>query len=383
MGCSHCGNASTGKPAGCKSNGYCVSGGCEKKDVFDWLNFMDLDGIDGFHFPFVEVRFKNGRKEFFENLKNLIFNTSDWVVVNVPGGHHIGKISLQGELVRAQLKKKKVSPEYLPEIYRKATDRDLEKFREAQNRETSSLYKARKIILELGLQMKLSDVEFQADNLKATFFYSAEERVDFRELIKRLASEFNIRVEMKQISLRQEASFLGGIGSCGRELCCSTWLTEFNSVPTSCARYQNLSMNPNKLSGQCGRLKCCLNYELDTYKAALKGIPKINQPLITQKGNAYLQRTDIFRKIMYFGFKDESVWHSIPTLRVKQIIEKNNQNEIPFSLENDIDKGGNNDPVSNVETKDLEAYDRKLKKKSKKKKKGNFEKFRQNPNDHK
>ena len=369
MACENCTIGSDGKPAGCKSNGYCSSGGCDKKEVFDWLNFVGLDGIDGYQYPFVEIRFKNGRKDYFENKNALNLLTGDWVVVNVPGGHHVGKVSMQGELVRAQIKKKKIEQEEVKEIYRKATQRDIEKFNDSKKRESSTLYKGRKIILELGLKMKLSDVEYQGDGTKATFYYSAEERVDFRELIKKLAAEFKIRVEMKQVSLRYEASYLGGIGSCGRELCCSTWLPEFRSVTTSSARYQNLSINPAKLSGQCGRLKCCLNYELDTYMNELKGIPEVTQPLKTKKGEAFLQRTDIFRKVMYFGYKNESTWHPISTKRVSEIMEMNSRDRLPESLDSNFENRTEKPPNSLVETGDLEAFDKKLSTKSKKKKK--------------
>ena len=271
MSCS-CGTSVEGKTAGCNNNGGCATGGCNKLNTFDWLSNMDEPS--GEKFNIVEVRFKNGRKEFFKNENYLDLVTGEAVIVDVPGGHHLGHVALQGELVRLQMKKKNIQDnEEIRQIYRKATLKDLEKFEQVRNREMPALYRTRNIILEQKLNMKLTDIEFQADNTKATFFYSADDRVDFRELIKVLAGEFKIRVEMRQISLRQEASRLGGIGSCGRELCCSTWLSDFKSVSTSAARYQNLSLNPSKLSGQCGRLKCCLNYELDTYMEALEDIP--------------------------------------------------------------------------------------------------------------
>ncbi len=377
MGCTSCSTTADGKPAGCKSNGYCTSGGCEKKEVFDWLNFMSLDGIDGFKYPFIEVRFKNGRKSFFENKNGIALSKGDWVVVNVQGGHHVGRVSLQGELVRAQIKKNKVNKKEIREVYRKATNRDLDRYNEARKKETSTLYKARKTILELKLQMKLSDVEYQGDGTKATFFYSAEERVDFRELIKRLASEFKVRIEMKQVSLRYEAGYLGGVGSCGRELCCSTWLPEFRSVSTSSARYQNLSINPAKLSGQCGRLKCCLNYELDTYLSELKGIPEVSEPLITKKGEAFLQKTDIFKKIMYFGYKGETSWYPLPTSRVMEIQELNKQGKKPDNLDDEKEYAMPERSHGYLESSDLEALDKKLntnnkrRKRKKNKRKGN------------
>ena len=358
------------KIPGCRNSGGCQTDGCDKLSVTDWLSDMELP-VDT-NFNIVEVRFKSGRKEFFRN-KDFALATGDPVVVDVPNGHHIGYVSLMGELVKFQLKKKNVQiDESIREIYRKATQKDLEKFEQVRGRETKTLHRTREIIEEKGLEMKLTDVEFQADNTKATFFYSADERVDFRELIKLLAAEFKIRVEMRQISLRQEAGRLGGIGSCGRELCCSTWLTEFKSVSTTAARYQNLSLNPSKLSGQCGRLKCCLNYELDTYMDALVDIPEVEEPLLTEKGEAMLQKTDIFRKIMWFGYKNENTWIPVDAARVTVILELNKKGKKPANLLED--------EVTDVEdtavalNSDLEELDRKYKK-SKKRKKRNKKRF--------
>jgi cell fate regulator YaaT (PSP1 superfamily) len=345
---------------GCKNNGTCGTEGCNKLNSFDWLADMDLPGEA--RFDIVEVRFKNGRKEFFRNKEKFQFYTGDAVVVDVPNGHHIGHISLQGELVRLQMKKKNVQDDAdIRPIYRIATQRDLEKYDEVSAREMNILFRTREIIDSLKLQMKLTDVEFQADGTKATFFYSADERVDFRELIKILASEFRIRVEMRQISLRQEASRLGGIGSCGRELCCSTWLTDFKSVTTTAARYQNLSLNPSKLSGQCGRLKCCLNYELETYMEALRDIPTIDKPLLTLKGDAHLQKTDIFKKIMWFGYANENAWIPISATRAKEIIEMNAEGKKPETLKEDaLEVKGE---VSEALNSDLELLDQKFKQK--------------------
>lgn len=273
-------------------------------------------------FPIVEVRFKGGRKEFCRNENGLDLVIGDAVQIDTGNGLHIGRVALTGELVRLQLKRKNTkaeSPE-IRNIVRLATQRELEKHQELANRELPILYRARHIIEALSLNMKLSDVEFQADGARVSFFYSAEERVDFRDLIKLLATEFKTRVDMRQISLRQEAARLGGIGACGRELCCSTWLTDFKSVTTSAARYQNLSLNPTKLSGQCGRLKCCLNYELETYMDALKHIPKVEKFIRTEKGDAFLQKTDIFRRIMWFGYKGETSWHALPAERVAKLL---------------------------------------------------------------
>nr|WP_181304455.1 regulatory iron-sulfur-containing complex subunit RicT [Rufibacter sp. XAAS-G3-1] len=290
-------------------------------------------------FDIVEIRFKGGRKEFFRNINHLPLITGDAVVVDVPNGHHIGHVSLKGELVRLQMNKKKVqNNDELRSIYRVATEKDMEKFNLAREQEPTTMYRARAIVQELKLKMKLSDVEYQADKTKATFFYSADDRVDFRELIKKLAEEFKVRIEMRQISLRHEAGRLGGIGSCGRELCCSTWLTDFRSVSTTAARYQNLSLNPSKLSGQCGRLKCCLNYELETYMDALKDIPNVNRPLQTKAGDAFLQKTDIFRRIMWFGYRGDSNWFPVTVERVHEVLKMNAAGEMPENLAEEVKK---------------------------------------------
>jgi cell fate regulator YaaT (PSP1 superfamily) len=376
MGCGSCGTGSN--VGGCNNNGHCATGGCNKLNVFDWLSNMERNASE--MFDVMEVRFKNGRKEYFRNSDSLEVVTGDPVVVDVPSGHHIGYVSLQGELVRLQLKKKKVPETEIRGIYRLASSKDLEKFDRLREKEQGMIYKTREIIQELKLEMKLTDVEYQADSTKATFFYSAEDRVDFRELIRRLAGEFHIRVEMRQISARQEAGRIGGIGSCGRELCCSTWLSDFKSVNTSAARYQNLSLNPAKLSGQCGRLKCCLNYELDTYKDALSDIPNVEKPLLTEKGPAFLQKTDIFRKIMWFGYESDHNWHALEVSRVSAILEMNKKGKKPATLAEDALEEEIVDTKLNA---DLEAMDRKFnkgnKKKKKKKKKKNRNRGPQNP----
>lgn len=334
MGCA-CGTAKDGTVSGCQNNGACGTGGCNKMNVFDWLSNMEMPVAE--RFDIVEVRFKNGRKEFFRNSEKLDLTAGDAIIVEVSNGHHLGHVSLQGELVRLQMKKKNVANDgEIKKIYRLAHPKDLEKYEEVLKRELPTLHRSREIIRQMNLNMKLSDVEYQADNMKASFFYSADERVDFRELIRVLAGEFRVRVEMRQISLRQEAGRLGGIGVCGRELCCSTWLTDFKNVATSAARYQNLSLNPSKLSGQCGRLKCCLNYELETYMEALKHIPDVNRPLLTEKGEAALHKTDIFRRIMWFGYKDESAWYPLNVDRVNEILELNKEGKKPATLELDV-----------------------------------------------
>ncbi len=377
-GCKSCGTVGAdGQVAGCNNNGACNTGGCNKMNVFDWLSNMGLPGVDAF--DIVEVRFKGGRKEFYRNVNDLDLTTGDAVVVDVPNGHHMGHVSLQGELVRLQMQKKKIkNDDEIKSIYRIATQKDNEKYEEVKKRELPTLFRTRQIINDIKLNMKLSDVEFQADNTKATFYYSADDRVDFRELIKMLAGEFKIRVEMRQISLRQEAGRLGGIGSCGRELCCATWLSDFKSVSTTAARYQNLSLNPSKLSGQCGRLKCCLNYELETYMEALQEIPTIDKPLLTEKGEAKLQKTDIFRKIMWFGYDKESSWYPVDVARVTEIMALNDKGVRPVSLqENALAVSEQNTSLNN----DLERMDKKYaskskdgKRKSKSKKRGKFRK---------
>jgi cell fate regulator YaaT (PSP1 superfamily) len=364
MGCA-CGTKIDGKVAGCNNNGACSTGGCNKMNVFDWLSNMDMPVKD--RFAVVEVRFKNGRKDFFRNTDAISLTTGDPVIVEAATGHHLGYVSLQGELVRLQMQKKKVAnDDEIKKVYRIASQKDIEKFEDIKKRDLPALFRAREIIRQLNLSMKLSDVEFQADNTKATFFYSAEDRVDFRELIKLLANEFKVRVEMRQISLRQEAGRLGGIGVCGRELCCSTWLSDFKNVATSAARYQNLSLNPSKLSGQCGRLKCCLNYELETYMEALKDIPEIESPLITEQGEARLQKTDIFRKIMWFGYKEDNNWYPLKISRVNEILEMNRAGKKPASLEINVEE------VKESATKlnrDLESLDKKFQDKNKNRKK--------------
>ncbi len=364
-GCNSCSTTTDGT-GGCQNNGTCGTSDCNKMNAFDWLSHMGIPTVD--KFDIVEVKFKGGRKEYYRNVDHLALTTGDPVVLDVPNGHHIGWVSLQGELVRLQMQKRKIKDDdNILRIYRVANQKDIEKWEEAKNREVPTIYRTKQIIDELKLGMKLSDVEFQADNSKATFYYSAEDRVDFRELIKLLASEFKIRVEMRQISLRQEAGRLGGIGVCGRELCCSTWIHDFKSVSTSAARYQNLSLNPTKLSGQCGRLKCCLNYELDTYMSALEDIPNVEKPLITEAGPAKLQKTDIFRKLMWFSYNNENNWHSISCERVKEIQVLNAKDIKPFDLFSNLAKESENRAAK--ATLELEELDKKFATTKKKKKK--------------
>lgn len=376
-GCSSC-STSSGGTGGCQNNGTCGTSDCNKMNSFDWLTQMGIPQLD--QFDVVEVKFKGGRKEYFRNVDYLPLHTGDPIVVDVPSGHHIGHVSLQGELVRLQMQKRKVrNDDNITRIYRVATQKDMEKWEEAKSREVPTLYRCKQIVDEYGLNMKMSDVEFQADNSKATFYYSAEDRIDFRELIKSLAGEFKVRVEMRQISLRQEAGRLGGIGVCGRELCCSTWLVDFKNVTTSAARYQNLSLNPGKLSGQCGRLKCCLNYELDTYMDAIKDIPQVEKPLLTEKGPAKLQKTDIFRKLMWFNYNHDNDWISITCDRVREIQALNEQGVKVFDLK--VDQSTEAEDLAAQSTRELELLDKKFSKKKKKKKRpteGNAVRVNQN-----
>ncbi|MDF3077833.1 MAG: hypothetical protein K0S09_1722 [Sphingobacteriaceae bacterium] len=330
-----CGSCSTGgcAPAGCKSNGSCLTNGCSKLDVYDWLSNMDMPS-NYKAFNIVEVKFKGSRKDFYINHEHLYLENGELVAVETTtGGYDIGHISLTGELVRMQIKKKHLKLEDITKkIYRRATPADVDKWKAAKDAEWETMHRARKLAIELGLSMKLSDVDYQGDKTKATFYYTAEGRVDFRELIKRMASDFRIRIEMRQIGMRQEASRLGGIGSCGRELCCSTWLTDFKTVSTSAARYQNLSLNTLKLAGQCGKLKCCLNYELDTYMDALKDIPDNVDRLETVVGTARLLKTDIFKKMMWFAYPGDENWIPLPVNRVKEIQKMNREGVRPDNL---------------------------------------------------
>ena len=335
MSCSNCSTAN-GTPRGCQSNGTCGTDSCNKLTVHDWLENMVLPAGQQ-PFRIAEVRFKNSRKGFYRFSEAMRPSIGEAVVTEVvPAGYDLGRVTLTGELVRFQMKKKKVHPEteQLPSLLRKATDRDLEVWQKARNKEQEVQKRARELALRLNLQMKLSDVEFQGDGKKATFYYTAEQRVDFRQLIKDMAKAFGIRIEMRQIGLRMEASRLGGIGSCGRELCCSTWLTDFRSVSTAAARYQQLSLNPQKLSGQCGKLKCCLNFELDAYRSALKEFPKMETKLKTEKGLAICQKMDIFKGLLWYTYKDEWMqWHELTAEVAQKIIAKNKNGEVVTALE--------------------------------------------------
>lgn len=335
MSCQSCSTGKGGSPKGCKNNGTCGTDSCNKLTVFDWLANMELpEGQEPF--DHVEVRFKNSRKSYFKNTENLSLGIGDVVATEVAPGHDVGIVTLAGELVRVQMKKKKIieNGDDIKKVYRKASQKDIDIWTKARNKEEVMKVRAREIAIHLQLKMKISDIEFQGDGSKATFYYTADERVDFRQLIKSYAAEFKTRIEMRQVGLRQEASRLGGIGSCGRELCCSTWMTDFRSVNTSAARYQQLSLNPQKLAGQCGKLKCCLNYELDSYQDALKEFPGRDVKLRTKKGLAACQKIDIFKGFLWYTYLDDPMnWHKITVAHAKEIIEAANKKNPVDNLE--------------------------------------------------
>jgi cell fate regulator YaaT (PSP1 superfamily) len=369
MGCSNCGTTKDGKPSGCKSNGGCSTGGCNRLNVHDWLaNLPFSDPESGCRI--VEISFNNGsRKDFYRNTTTHLFEKGELVSVEGVSGFDVGSVTLTGEIVRLQMKKKGLeenNPE-IKKVMRRASDKDLEIMHQNKAREKEALIRSRAIARQLKLDMKMSEVEIQADGRKATFFYIADDRVDFRELIKIFAGEFRLKVEMRQIGARQEAAKVGGIGSCGRELCCSTWLSDFKSVNTTAARYQNLSINQSKLSGQCGRLKCCLNYELDTYLDALQGFPDNVETLQVAKGTAILIKKDIFKNLMWYVLPDSNKQFPLTIERVRKIRQLNVQNTIPDSLEPvEVSTGkpkeeesGFVDLVGQISLKTLEKADRK------------------------
>ena len=321
---------------GCSSCEVSENRGCGVSSVFDWL--YQIDGPKTENSNLVEVQFKGDRKDFYLNTEGLDLKKGDIVAVEGgKSGHDIGKITIIGELVALQITRKKrdTKKEPLKKIYRIASKTDKEKWNSAIDTEVKILEKAKKLIEEFNLKMKLTDVELQGDKSKATFFYTADKRVDFRGLIKEYSTQFKIKVEMRQIGPRQEAAKIGGIGSCGRELCCSTWMTEFPSVSTGAARYQQLAINPQKISGQCGRLKCCLNFELDGYTEALKGFPSSKVKLKTKKGIAQFVKLDVFKGVMFYFNPDEpaSELLEITTEGAKKIITLNKKGEIPENFD--------------------------------------------------
>ncbi len=335
MACTSCSTSDGGAPKGCKNNGTCGTDSCNKLTIFDWLSNMALPTGEA-PFDCIEVRFKNGRKEFYRNVEKLTLSIGDIVATEASPGHDIGIVTLTGELVKIQMKKKGANhlSNEVPKVYRKASQKDIDIWSNARDKEEPMKVRARELAIAHKLEMKISDIEFQGDGSKATFYYTANDRIDFRLLIKDFAKEFSTRIEMKQVGFRQEAARLGGIGSCGRELCCSTWLTDFRSVNTSAARYQQLSLNPQKLAGQCGKLKCCLNYELDTYMDALQGFPDFDTKLMTEKGTAVCQKQDIFKGLMWFAYTDNYAnWHLLKIEQVKEIMAENKLKNKVSSLE--------------------------------------------------
>ncbi len=337
MSCTNCGQRTDIKslPSDCEKYGACSSMSCDVLTVYDWLGNMELPSHQT-PFDIYEVRFKNGRKAFFKNVNDLSLCTGEAIAVESSPGHDIGSISLSGELVKKQLQKHAIAPnsDLIKKIYRKANQRDIDIWKKARENEANTQREARLIIAKLGLKMKLSDVEYQGDGRKATFYYTADSRVDFRQLIRDLAATFNLRIEMKQVDLRHEASRLGGIGSCGRELCCSTWLTDFRRVNTQAARYQQLSLSPQKLQGQCGRLKCCLNFELDSYLDALKEFPDTKKVLKTKNGVARFIKMDIFKKQLWYTYNDteDYKWYQLSVVQVHDIINLNKEGKEAESL---------------------------------------------------
>ena len=387
MGCSSC-SSGGGTPRGCQNNGTCSSGGCNKLGVFDWLANMQLPNGKS-QYDIVEIRFKNSRKAFYRNIKGLSLTVGDIVVVESSPGYDVGVVSIVGELARIQVQKKapNLKAHEARGITRIATQQDVDKWVEARNREQKTMHDAREIAIRLNLEMKISDVEFQGDNSKATFYYTAEDRVDFRQLIKEMADSFRIRIEMRQIGARQESARLGGIGSCGRELCCSTWLTDFRTVSTSAARYQQLSLNPQKLAGQCGKLKCCLNFELDMYLDAIKDFPRTDVKLYTEKGSAFHIKTDVFKGLLWYLYDTgETGGNAIIPLspqRVNEIIALNKEKKKPVDLKDFvevIEQPVVDDYTNVVGQEDLNRFDSVFKKKKKKKRKPNAQQTGSNTN---
>ena len=341
--------------------------GCCKLEVYDWLQGVSQEQYK----DYFEVRFKNTRKGIYVNASGQSVKTGDLVIVEAATGHDVGIVTLEGAIVARQMKCKRINPETyeFKKIYRKAKLFDIERWQEAIAREHETMIRSRQIAAELGLEMKIGDVEFQGDGSKAIFYYIADGRVDFRQLIKVFAEEFRIRIEMKQIGARQEAGLIGGLGVCGRELCCSNYISGFQSITTSAARVQDLSLNPQKLAGQCGKLKCCLNYETAVYMDAQSRIPKIYEPLEFEDGLAYLMKTDILREIMYFSYDKSSLANLYPLYAedVWDIIKMNRRGEKPESLKVD-DVPAAPEFVTAVGDDAINRFDEARKRKKKKKK---------------
>lgn len=325
-GCNHC-------PKSYVPVSPCERQSCSKVTATNWL--AGIRQPTDRPFDCVEVRFKNNHKDFYRLPDGLSVTEGDTVAVEGQPGHDVGIVSMTGELCRLQMLKRRINPESeeIKKLFRRAKDADLERWANTLKEERSALLRTREIVSLMGLDMKVNDVEFQGDHSKAIFYYTADERVDFRELIKVLADEFHVRIEMKQIGVRQEAGKVGGIGTCGRELCCSTWLTNFRSVTTAAAKTQQILPNPQKLAGQCGKLKCCLNFEYEVYADALKKFPPTGTAIRFQKGLALYKKTDVFRGIMWYAYEGENDLFAIPAERVKEIIEMNRNQRYPEKLE--------------------------------------------------
>ena len=359
-GCKTSGDSShscgTKASTGCESVNTC--GNSYKLSIFDWLS--NIKNPSSSKTDFVEVRFKNDRKAFYKNVNNLPLHMGSVVTVESSPGHDVGVVSLTGELVKIQMKKKKASEENPLKIYRLANQKDIEVWQNSRDKENKVKIDARKIAYHLNLEMKITDVEFQGDGGKVTFYYTAESRVDFRQLIKEFAGTFKTKIDMKQIGFRQEAAKIGGIGSCGRELCCSTWLTDFRSVNTNAARYQQLSINPQKLAGQCGKLKCCLNYELDSYLDALHDFPSTSTTLDTEKGKAFCIKIDVFKKKMWFAYVDSSMaWYDIDVQQVKVMIKQNQKGEKATPLEDLVSKNNSLPNADLIQENSVDRFERK------------------------
>ncbi len=313
---------------------------CSKLEINDWLKDIEMPKTQK-AFDFVEVRFKHNRKKIYKNINNIKLCVGDTVAVEISPGHDIGIVTMMGELVRIKMKKLNINPasEEIKKIYRKTRLSDVEKWNSVINLEEPTMFKARKITEDLNLKMKIDDVEYQADKTKAIFYYTSDERIDFRKLVTILSETFMVRVEMKQIGYRQETAQLGGIGSCGRELCCSTWLTNFKSVSINTARCQQLSLSPQKLTGQCGKLKCCMNYEYKCYLDTMKDFPKADTILKTKKGEAIIKKTDILKREMWLAYIDDTS-NLIPIYidKVKDIIKLNSKGIKPDDLESFAEK---------------------------------------------
>jgi len=372
MGCTSCGTQKNGMPTGCGDKGHCASGGCNKMNTYDWLTVLDLD--DPQEVKLAEVSFKNGSRKTFYRIPDFQrFTTGDLVVVDTGyGGYDVGRISLMGDLVKLQMRKKNFQENRISfDILRRANQRDIERMEESRALEHTFLVKARVISRNLKLDMKIGDVEVQADLKKSTFYYTADGRVDFRELVRSYAKEFKTKIEMWQIGARQESARIGGIGSCGRELCCSTWLSDFKTVNTNAARYQNIAINQSKLTGQCGRLKCCLNYELDLYVDELDKYPSNVDELYSMKGKASLVKVDIFRGVLYYAYEPEkgrSVVMPLTPEYVREIKSMNDKGQRPEEI---IAKEDTSEAAKKVEneyadvTGEIELPENKRKKKKK------------------